>query len=142
MESNVYGDGGAGAFGGMFVMFFWLAVYAYYAVAQMKIAQKLGHPNPWFAWIPLLNMVQIIQMAQKPLWWFLLMFVPIVNIICIAALWMNVARRTGYSAIVGLLTLVPIVQFITLGMMAFGGGSTGGRPGAPADRPRQPAGVA
>jgi len=142
MDGNMYATSDGGAFDGMLMMLIFFAAYLYVAYAQMKIAQKVKHENPWFAFIPILNVVQLIQMAQKPLWWLLLLFVPLVNIVCLAALWIGVAKRIGHSAVVGFFTIVPLVSFITLGVMAFGSGSGSALPPQTPSRPRQPAGVA
>ncbi|RME31676.1 MAG: hypothetical protein D6800_00545 [Candidatus Zixiibacteriota bacterium] len=144
MDGNMYATSDGGAFGGMMMMLFFFAAYFYVAFAQMKIAQKVNHENPWFAFIPILNVVQLIQMAQKPMWWLLLLFVPLVNIVCLAALWMGVAKRIGHSPVVGFFTIVPVISFFTLGVMAFGSGNggSGNMPPRTPSQPRQPAGVA
>ncbi|UCC45577.1 MAG: hypothetical protein JSU65_06575 [Candidatus Zixiibacteriota bacterium] len=95
--------------------------YLYFSYALYMIAKKLNHDNPWFAWIPILNTIQLIQMAYKPMYWFLLMFVPVVNLVCIAILWIEVAKRCGHSPLVGFLTLIPPFSLVTIGMMAWSG---------------------
>lgn len=122
MEGNFNQAGDAGAFGGI-IMLIIIGMIFYFAFAQFKIAQKLNHQNAWFAFVPILNTVQLIQLAGKPMIWFLGLLVPFVNIVLFAMLWIQVARATGYSAIVGFLTLIPPISLVTIGMMAFGGGS-------------------
>lgn len=145
MEGNFSQAGDPSAFGGMITMLFFFGIYFYFAFAQFKIAQKLSHENAWFAFIPILNTVQLIQMAGKPMVWFVGLLVPIVNFVMFIMLWMEVAKRTGHSPVVGFLTMIPPITFITIGMMAFGGGS-GQRPSAPMppserQAPREPQSV-
>lgn len=97
-----------------------VAVYCYFAYAQYRIAQKAGHSSPWMAWIPIANLVQLVDIAGKPWYWLLLLFVPVVNIVCLAILWMEAAKRIGCSAVWGVLTILPFINLVSIGVMAFG----------------------
>src|SRR6266516_2542834 len=67
--------------GVLFFMFvFFLAFYVYLALALQTIANKTGTPNAWLAWIPIGNLVLMLNVAKKPLWWFLLCLIPLVNV--------------------------------------------------------------
>jgi hypothetical protein len=112
--------------GGDYGMWFWIitfAVYFYFAFAQYKIAEKIGTPNAWFSFVPILNLVLLIQMAQRPMWWFILLLVPVINVICYAIIWMDVAKNSGSSPVLGFCNIIPFLNLITIGMMAFGGSS-------------------
>ncbi len=100
-----------------------LVAYCYFTFAQFKVAQKLNHDNPWFAFIPILNTVQLVQMANKPLHWLIFLFIPIVNIVCFAILWIETAKAVGQPSWVGFCMLLPFINFVSAGMMAWGGGS-------------------
>lgn len=69
----------AGLVAGMFliVLLVGLAFYAYFAICLMKIAEKTNTENAWWAWVPLLNIILLIKIAGKPLWWFLLLLIPL-----------------------------------------------------------------
>lgn len=145
MEGNYTQVGDAGAFGGMIMMLFFFGIYFYFTFAQFKIAQKLNHPKAWHAFVPILNLLQFIQLAGKPMVWFIGLLVPIINIVMLVIMWMEIAKKTGYSSLVGFLTIIPPIGFITIGMMAFGSGS-GPRPAAsippsPQEAPREPQNV-
>jgi hypothetical protein len=90
----------------------------------MKIAQKLNHENPWFAWIPILNVVQLFQMGEQNPWLVALILIPglgalVVGVISIIAI-MNICEKRGYEKLLALLMLIPIGNFILLGMLAWG----------------------
>jgi hypothetical protein len=74
-----------------------------------KVFTKAGKPG-WAAIIPIYNMVVLLQIAGKPLWWFLLFFIPVVNIVIAAMVMIGVAKAfgkgTGFA--LGLLFLSPI----------------------------------
>jgi hypothetical protein len=61
-----------------------LALYVFQAWCLMKIANKTGTENAWFAWLPILNIILILDIAQKPRLWALAiigMIIPLLNII-------------------------------------------------------------
>ena len=109
-------------YGALFYLFIF-AFYFYYGFAQYKIAQKVGHESPWWSFIPVLNAFQLVQLARKEWYWFLFFFVPLVNIVAFAVVWMNTAKNCGHSPVWGFLTIFPLVNFITIGVMAFAQGS-------------------
>lgn len=99
-----------------------LAAYLYFAYAQFKIAQKTGHSgNAWWAFIPILNFFLLVQMANKPWYWFLFSLVPFINIIILAVLWIDVAKACNQSPVWGFLTILPFINFISIGVLAFSG---------------------
>ena len=110
--------------GAMFDAFGWfviLAVYFYFTFMHYKMAQKSLHSEiAFWAFIPILNTILLIKMAEKPMWWFILLLVPFVNIFCFFALWMSVAKAVGQSPVWGFLVMIPIINFVALFVLAFG----------------------
>lgn len=96
-----------------------LAIYAYFAFALMTIANKLEVENSWWAWIPILNIILMLQIADKPIWWLILFIIPIVNIIIAIIIWMRIAELRGFPNWWGILLIVPIVNLIVPGYLAF-----------------------
>ncbi len=45
-----------------------IAAYLWVTISVFMIAQKTGTDNAWFAFVPVLNMVLLIQIADKPIW--------------------------------------------------------------------------
>ena len=113
-----------------------LAVYFYFSYAQYRIAIKANHSSPWMAWIPIANTVQLVDMAGKPWHWLLFLLVPVVNIICFGILWAEVAKRCNCAALWGWMTLLPFINFVSIGIMAFGSGSGSGSGYYPPSPPR------
>jgi len=119
---------------GFVILFIVLALYAFSAFCLQKIAQRTGHDdNSWFAWVPILNLFLMTQIAGKEWWWVLLMFIPYVNIIIVAIVWMGVTEARGKSPWLGLLMLVPAANLFLLAYLAFSSdGETPARPKGPA----------
>jgi hypothetical protein len=95
------------------------AFYVYFALALQTIATKTHTENPWLAWIPIANIFLMINIAKKPLWWFVLMLIPFVNIIIGIILWMAVAEARGKPGWWGILVIVPVVGLIVPGYLAW-----------------------
>lgn len=108
------------AFGMMiFMLILVLAIYIFYAVCLMKIAKKTGTPNGWFAWIPILNVVLMLQIAKKPIWFLILFLVPLANIIIMILVWMAIAKELKKPDWLGVLMIVPIANLIVPAYLAF-----------------------
>jgi len=121
VEEYYVGDPGMG--GTLLGAFGWIviaALYLYFSFMHYKIAQKTGQAdNAWWAFVPILNTVLLIQMAEKPMWWFLLLLVPIVNVFAFFALWMSVAKQCGQSPVWGFFVLIPLINFVAVFVLAF-----------------------
>lgn len=113
------------AIGGMiFLVIFFIAIicYVYSAICLMKIAKKTNTENAWFAWIPILNVVLMLQIAKRPMWWLVLAIIPFVNLAWIVLgviVWMDICERLGKDRMLGLLIIVPIANFVLPGYLAF-----------------------
>ncbi|MFQ6115928.1 MAG: hypothetical protein ACE5NG_17850 [bacterium] len=60
-------------------------------------------------------------MAGKPWYWFIFCLIPFVNVIVFAILWINVAKACCQSPVWGFLTILPFINFISIGVLAFTG---------------------
>ncbi len=112
---------GMAIFGGLIL--FWLilalAIYVYFAVCLIKIAHKTNTPNAWFAWIPILNLVLTVQISQKPLWWVILFFIPLANIVATVFIWMNIAKIRNKPDWLGILMIITVANLIIPSYLAF-----------------------
>jgi len=98
-------DGAAGGFGAII----WLLVAILVIAGMWKVFTKAGKPG-WAAIIPIYNVVVLLQIAGKPLWWIVLLFIPIVNFVIAVMVMISLAKAfgkgTGFA--LGLLFLSPI----------------------------------
>ncbi|HKX13546.1 MAG TPA: DUF5684 domain-containing protein, partial [bacterium] len=70
--------------------------------------------------IPIVNIIFILQLAQKPLWWIILFIIPIVNLVIAVMVWAAISVRRGKPNWWGVLMLIPIVNLVILLILAFG----------------------
>ena len=120
-------------------MFFWwllyIAVIVLMIVGMWKVFAKAGKPG-WAAIVPFYNMYVLVEIVGKPVWWFIMFFIPFVNIVFMILTYIALAPRFGKSGgfAVGLIFL-PFVFFPILGFDS----STYIPPGAPAAPAAPPA---
>jgi hypothetical protein len=97
-----------------------LIVYIVLAFPLYAMGQKTNQEYPWFAFVPILNIVLMVQIAKKELWWIILFFIPCLNIIALVVVWMAIAEEMGKPSWLGILMLIPGVNLIIPYYLAFG----------------------
>jgi hypothetical protein len=105
-------------FGSTFFLFL-AVIYVYMALALMTIATKTNTPNGWLAWIPIANIFLMFNIAGKPAWWFILILIPLVNIVIAIIVWMAIAEARHKPNWWGILMIVPVINIIVPGYLAW-----------------------
>jgi len=94
---------------GTMVMVVGLAVVVLMVAGFWKMFQKAGKPG-WAAIVPIYNCLVLLDIAGKPMWWIILLLIPVVNIVVLAmmvgGIATNFGKGTGFA--VGLFFLGPI----------------------------------
>lgn len=105
----------AGIGAGMMIV--WLVVTLLMIISMWKIFTKAGKPG-WASIIPIYNIIVLLQVAGKPVWWIVLFLIPVVNLVIAIMALAGLARNFGRGAgtVIGLI-LLPIVFYPIL---AFG----------------------
>jgi hypothetical protein len=108
-------EAAAAAGGAGLLMVVYLAVMIFMLVAMWKVFTKAGKPG-WAVIVPIYNIIVMLEIAGKPLWWIILMFIPIVNFVIAILVMAGMAKNFGKGAgfVVGLLFL-PIIFYPILG---------------------------
>lgn len=107
------GGGAAGAIGGMLCMLVYLALIVGVIAGFWKVFEKAGKPG-WAAIVPVYNIIVLLEITGKPIWWVLLFFIcsPIMGIV----VGIEVAKSFGKDALYGIgLGLLPFVFYPLLG---------------------------
>ncbi len=110
------------AIAGTMILFFvviGIAMYIYVALALQTIANKTTTPNAWLAWIPIANIFLMLSVAKKPMWWFILFLIPLVNIVISIITWMGVAEAVKKPSWWGILLIVPVAGLVVPGYLAW-----------------------
>jgi len=121
MEERTPSAAGIAAMGVMLLFMFLIfaAFYVYFSLALQTIAKKTNTENAWLAWIPIINIILMLNIAKKPLWWIILCLIPFVNIVIGIIIWMAIAEARGKPSWWGILFIVPVVQIIVPGYLAW-----------------------
>ncbi len=104
-----------GAVAGIVIGIIYLAVIVLTIVGMWKVFVKAGQPG-WASIIPIYNVIVFLQIVGKPLWWIILMFIPLVGLIVCVLVSIAVSERFGKSTGFGIgLFFLPFVFYPILG---------------------------
>lgn len=97
-------SGAAGAilalFSGGFLLFM-LAVGIVTIAGMWKVFTKAGQPG-WAAIVPFFNLIVVLQIIGRPVWWILLCLIPLVNFVIALIIMIDLAKSFGQGAGFGL----------------------------------------
>jgi hypothetical protein len=92
-----------------------LAIIVAVIAGFWKVFVKAGKPG-WAAIIPIYNLIVLLQIVNKPLWWIILFFIPMVNLIALILVGLAVAKSFGKSDAFGVgLGLLSFIFYPVLG---------------------------
>ncbi len=110
------------------------AIGLFYCVCFWKVFSKADQPG-WAAFIPIYNIVIMLQIVGRPTWWVLLCLIPGVGAIVGIILMIDLAKSYGKDTMfaLGLILLGPIfLPILAFGKAQYGGPSvqddSGGAP--------------
>lgn len=107
-------DAAAGIASMVFVVVYLALIVVVVAGAWMTF-EKAGKPG-WASIIPIYNVIVMLEIAGKPLWWIILLLVPCVNIVVAIILYIAIAERFGKGPAFGIgLAFLPFIFFPILG---------------------------
>ena len=100
-------DGSGGV--GIVMSVIYVVVAIVMIVSMWKVFEKGGKPG-WASIVPIYNIIVMLEIADKPLWWVLLLFIPIVNVVISIMVMISFAEAYGKSAGFGIgLALLPVI---------------------------------
>jgi Family of unknown function (DUF5684) len=102
---------------GLLILVIELAIVVAVIAGIWKVFVKAGKPG-WAAIIPIYNLIVLLQIAGKPLWWIILFFIPLVNIIMAILVGIAVAKNFGKSDAFGV--GLGLLGFIFYPILGFG----------------------
>jgi hypothetical protein len=113
LESSVSVGGGMSAVG-IIIM---LAIMVFFIATMWKLFTKAGKPG-WASLVPIYNLVVYLEIVGRPVWWIVLMILPIVSFIVLIVMTVDLAKSFGKGGgfAVGLIFL----GFIFYPILAFG----------------------
>lgn len=94
---------------------FFLAVQVIHYLGTWKLYQKAGRKK-WEAAVPVYNAVILMKIIRKPVYWTILLFIPIVNLIMFPVVWVltlkSFGKKSSLDTILGIVTLGFYIYYI------------------------------
>jgi hypothetical protein len=95
----------------------YLALIVVMIAAMWKMFTKAGKPG-WAAISPFYNVIVLLEIVGRPLWWIVLLFIPFVNIVFAVILAHDTSKSFGRG--VGTTLLLIFLPFIGYPLLGFG----------------------
>jgi len=95
------------------IVLYFAFIAAICALMFWKIFTKAGEAG-WKSMIPIYNAIILLKIVGRPSWWFILYFIPVVNLIIAILVAIDLAKSFGKSTgfAIGLIFLAPIFYLI------------------------------
>ncbi|PWH83302.1 signal peptidase I [Algibacter marinivivus] len=90
-------------------LIFFLIIQLIHGLGTWKLYIKAGR-QAWEAFIPVYNGIVLMKIINRPWWWIILLFLPIVNLIMFPVVWVETARSFGKNS-----TLDTVLAVVSLG---------------------------
>lgn len=98
----------------------WTAWFIFFLIVQVihfagtwKLYQTAGR-KAWEAAVPVYNAIVLMKIINRPWWWTILLFIPIVNLIMFPVVWVETLRSFGKNS-----TTDTILGVVTLGLYIY-----------------------
>jgi len=92
---------------------FFLIVQIVHFLGTWKLYQAAGRKR-WEALIPIYNAIILMKIINRPTWWTILLFVPVVNLIMFPVVWVETLRSFGKNS-----TLDTVLGVATFGLYIY-----------------------
>jgi signal peptidase I len=90
-------------------LIFILLVQVIHGIGTWKLYVKAGRKS-WEAFIPVYNGIVLMQLINRPKWWILLLFIPVINLFLFPIIWIETLRTFGKKSTVDM-----VLGVVTLG---------------------------
>ena len=74
---------------------FFLSIQTIHFFGTWKLYVKAGR-KAWEAAIPVYNGIILMRIINRPKWWILLLFIPVVNLLMFPVIWIETLRTFGF----------------------------------------------
>ena len=92
---------------------FFLIIQLIHFLGTWKLYQRAGR-KAWEAAVPVYNAVVLMKIINRPWWWVILLFIPIVNLIMFPVIWVETIRSFGRNS-----SLETFLVIVTLGFYIY-----------------------
>lgn len=90
-------------------LIFILFIQVIHGIGTWKLYVKAGR-KAWEAFVPVYNGIVLMQIINRPKWWILLLFIPVINLFLFPIIWIETLRTFGKKSTVDM-----VLGVVTLG---------------------------
>jgi len=101
----------------LLIMACFLVFFGLFVVSQWRIFAKAGKPG-WACLIPIYNIIVLLEIVGKPLWWIFLLLIPIVNVVFM--IWMTNLLSKSFGQSEGFTVGLVLLGIVFYPLLAFG----------------------
>ena len=94
-------------------IYFFLIYNGLIFAGSQKLFRMAGVPG-WHAIIPFYNIIKHLDIIQRPRWWIILVFIPVINLLMIPVVWVEFIKRFNHNS-----KIDRILVILTLGFYFF-----------------------
>jgi hypothetical protein len=109
-----------GAIIGLFGFVFFVALYIGLCFCLKKICLRCGKDPGVLIWIPIVQLLPMIEMVGLPPVYIIAFFIPLVNFAAIVYLYWKICEKLGKPGFYSLAMLVPLLNIGLIVYLAFG----------------------
>lgn len=103
----------------LFLLLLALALYVFFCFCCKRICEKCGVNPGVLIWIPIIQLVPLLEVAKLPVWMIILFLIPIVSLIVCVVMWVKICIARGKSGWLVILLFIPILNLIFIPYLAF-----------------------
>jgi len=92
---------------------FFLIIQVIHFAGTWKLYKKAGR-QPWEAIVPVYNAIVLMKIINRPKWWVILLFIPIINLLMFPVVWVETIRSFGKNT-----TADSFLVVLTLGLYIY-----------------------
>jgi hypothetical protein len=120
MEQHTSAAGGLAAFIIMgFVLVVALAMYVFFCFCFKRICEKTGRNPGILIWIPIVQIIPLLQAAGMAEWMIVLLLIPLVNVVVAVMMWAKICEARGKSPWLVVMLFIPFVNLVFVPYLAF-----------------------
>ena len=101
------------------IFVFALALYVFYCFCLKRICEKCGVNPGVLIWIPIVQLIPMLQIAGMATWMLILFFIPFVNLVVMVMMWAKVCSARGKSPWLVIMVFIPFVNICFIPYLAF-----------------------
>jgi Family of unknown function (DUF5684) len=90
-------SGIGGLIGGLIGLLVAVGIYVFVCYCLKLICVKAGHEPGVLIWIPIVQIVPLLTVAKLPIWFIILLLIPLVGFVVSVIMWVKICQARGKS---------------------------------------------